>query len=240
VHGVKVGFFAYIEQADRESLAGACVVVIDVLRASSTIVAALESGAERIIPIADVATACRLARPGERVAKILAGERKGVAVDGFALGNSPLEFTPASVGGKTIVLTTTNGTRAIAAAAKAERVVVCALTNVDAVAEAIRGAESIVVLCCGTEGSVASEDLLCGGLLLDLLGGDVDRGSLNDAARISLLLARRFGGEVEAFLRDSDHGRTLASLGFGDDIAACALVGTSRLVPTLREGAITR
>ena len=237
---MKLSYFASIEQADREALVGACVVVIDVLRASSTIVAALESGAERIIPIADVATACRLARPGERVAKILAGERRGLPVEGFDLGNSPLEFTPERVAGKTIVLTTTNGTRAITAAAKAERVVVCALTNVDAVAEAVRGAESLAVLCCGSEGSVAAEDLLCGGLFLDLLGDFGDRGALNDAARISHLLASRFGGEVETFLRECDHGRALASLGFGDDIAACAAVGTSRLVPALREGAIAR
>lgn len=237
---MKASYFATVEQADRDALAGACVVVIDVLRASSTIIAALESGAERILPIADVATACRLARPGERIAKILAGERKGVPVEGFDLGNSPLEFTRERVSGKTIVLTTTNGTRAIAAASKAERVVVCSFANVDAVAEAVGRAESLAVLCCGTEGAVASEDLLCGGMLLELLGNAVDASSLNDAARLSLMLAGKHGGEVETYMRACDNGRLLASLGFDADIAACAAVGTSRLVPTLCEGAIVR
>ena len=236
---MKVGYFASVEEVNRDSLIGACVVVIDVLRASSTIVAALASGAERVIPIADVATACRLARPGERMAKILAGERHGTAVDGFDLGNSPREFSPERVGGKTIVFTTTNGTRALSMSAKAGRVIVAALTNVHAVAEAIRGESSIVVICCGSEGSVASEDLLCGGLLLELLGDLVDRGALNDAARLSLLLAERFGGNVENFLRETDHGRRLVSLGFEADIAACAASATIDIVPALREGAIT-
>ncbi len=237
---MKIGYFASVEQVDRESLAGACVVVIDVLRASSTILAALASGAERIIPIADVATACRLARPGEHKAKLLAGERHGTAVDGFDLGNSPLEFSPQRVQGKTIVFTTTNGTRALTAAVKADRVIVAGLTNVHAVAEAVRGESTLVVICCGTEGSVAAEDLLCGGLLLELLGDLVDRVALNDAARMSMLLAERFGGEVESFLRGTDHGRTLASLGFADDIAACAAVATIDIVPEFREGAIAR
>ena len=105
------------------------VVVIDVLRASSTIVAAIESGAERIIPIADVETASRLVRPAERDRKLLAGERKCCPVPGFDLCNSPGDFTPERVRGKTIVFTTTNGTRAIAAAAKAARVLICALTK---------------------------------------------------------------------------------------------------------------
>ncbi len=237
---MKVTYYATVEQADRDSLAGACVVVVDVLRASSTIVAALGAGAERIIPIADVATASRLARPGERLSKLLAGERKGLPVDGFDLGNSPLEFTPELVEGKTIVLTTTNGTRAIAAAAKAARTVVCALTNVGAVAEAVRGEEALVVLCCGTEGAMAAEDLLCGGILLQRLGDAVDRASLGDAAHVSLLLAERYGAEAEAFLRDCDHGRTIAGLGLAGDIAACAAIDSSGVVPAVREGALVR
>ena len=168
---MNIRLYPTLEQAEKDALQSAPVVVIDVLRASSTIVAAIESGAERIIPIADVETASRLVRPHERDRKLLAGERKCCPVPGFDLCNSPGEFTPDRVRGKTIVFTTTNGTRAIAAAAKASRTIICALTNVRAVSSTLAGESDVVVLCCGTEGSIAAEDLLCGGLLLESLGG---------------------------------------------------------------------
>jgi 2-phosphosulfolactate phosphatase len=235
---MNIVFYATLEQADKNALQNSSVVVIDVLRASSTIVAALESGAERIIPIADIETASRLVRPAERDKKLLAGERKGLPVPGFDLSNSPSEFTPARVRGRTIVLTTTNGTRAVTAAAKAGRIVVCSLTNLHAVAAALRGESELVVLCCGTEGSIAAEDLLCGGMLLQSLGSAVATDSLSDAARIASALAERFGGDAEAFLRSSDHGRRLIALGFEADVAYCARIGVSACVPTAKEGVI--
>jgi 2-phosphosulfolactate phosphatase len=235
---MNIVFYATLEQADKNVLQNASVVVIDVLRASTTIVAALESGAERIIPIADIETASRLVRPAERDKKLLAGERKGLVVPGFDLSNSPAEFTPARVRGRTIVLTTTNGTRAITAASKAGRITICSLTNLHAVAAALRGEPELVVLCCGTEGSIAAEDLLCGGLLLGSLAPVVAPESLSDAAGVAGALAERFGASAEAFLRSSDHGRRLAGLGFGEDVAFCARIGVSACVPVVKEGVI--
>lgn len=237
---MNVAYYSNVELADRDALAGACVVVIDVLRASASIVEALESGAERIIPVGDIATASRLAPPGDRAnaKKVLAGERRCCAVDGFDLGNSPREFTPERVRGKTVVLTTTNGTRAFAAAVKASRTVVCAFSNLPAVADAVRGEETLAVVCCGSEGSVAAEDLLCGGMLLRALGEEYAGSTLNDAARVSLVLAEKHGENVDEFLRSTDHGRTLFELGFGEDVVFCARVGTTRRVPELRDGSI--
>jgi 2-phosphosulfolactate phosphatase len=235
---MNIKFYATLEQAERNSLQNATVVVIDVLRASSTIVAAIESGAERIIPIADVETASRLVRPAERDKKLLAGERKGLPVPGFDLSNSPREFTPERVRGKTIVMTTTNGTRAITTAAKAGRIVVCSLTNLDAAAAALRGESDLVVLCCGAEGSIAAEDLLCGGMLVKSLEPAVAAESLSDAARVARVIAEEFGSNVEAYVRSSDHGRKLAALGFEEDIAYCSRVGASSSVPVVREGVI--
>ena len=236
---MKVRFYATLEQAEKDALQGAAIVVIDVLRASSTIIAALESGAERIIPIADVATATRIVRPGDRGLKLLAGERKARPVPGFDLCNSPSEFTPETVRGKTIVFTTTNGTRAIAASARASRVVVGALRNVSAVADAVASGPSLVLLCCGSEGSIAAEDILCGGLLMKRLGSRVDLASVNDAGRIALFLAERFGGEVEQFVRSCEHARRLVSLGCEHDVVFCARVDATKRVPEVRGGAIT-
>ena len=236
---MKVRFYATLEQAEKDAFQGSTVVVVDVLRASSTIVAALESGVEKIIPTGDVATAARLVRPWERGMKLLAGERKACPVPGFDLCNSPSEFTPEAIRGKTIVFTTTNGTRAIAAAAKGARVLIGALRNVRAVAEAVAGESEVVVLCCGSEGSIAAEDLLCGGLLVGHLGLRVDPASLNDGARIALLLAERFGGDAERFVRSCDHARLLVSLGYERDVAFCSHVDASNRVPEVRDGAIT-
>lgn len=235
---MNVRFFATLEQAERDVLSGAAVVVIDVLRASTTIIAAIESGAERIIPIADVETASRLVRPSERDKKLLAGERKSCPVPGFDLCNSPGDFTPERVRGKTIVFTTTNGTRAIAAASKASRVLICALTNVHAVAASLAGEAEVVVLCCGSEGSIAAEDLFCGGILLADLGDAVALDSLNDAARLARLTAEQFAHESEAFVRATDHARRLLALGLEGDVVFSSRVGASATVPVLREGAI--
>jgi 2-phosphosulfolactate phosphatase len=235
---MNIKFYATLEQVEKNSLQNASVVVIDVLRASSTIVAAMENGAERIIPIADVETASRLVRPSERDKKLLAGERKCLPVPGFDLSNSPGEFTPARVRGKTIVLTTSNGTRAIAAAAKAGRIVICALTNLHAVASALRGEPELVVLCCGSEGSIAAEDLLCGGMLLKSLEPAASPESFSDAARVARVVAEQFGSNAEAFVRSSDHGRKLVALGFESDVVFCSRVGASSSVPEVREGVI--
>jgi len=237
-YGMNIRLYPTLEQAEKGALQNTAVVVIDVLRASSTIVAAIENGAERIIPIADVETASRLVRPAERDRKLLAGERKCCPVPGFDLCNSPDEFTPERVRGKTIVFTTTNGTRAIAAAAKAARVLVCALTNVHAVAAALREEEDVVVLCCGAEGSIAAEDLLCGGLLLASLGDAVAPQSLTDAARLARIVADVFGHDAEGFVRASDHGRRLIALGFEKDVVFCSRIGVSASVPVVREGVI--
>ncbi|MCK4236697.1 MAG: 2-phosphosulfolactate phosphatase, partial [Candidatus Krumholzibacteria bacterium] len=177
---MKVRFFTTLEQVDRDVLQGSSVVVIDVLRATSTIVAGIESGAKEIIPVEDTETASRLVRPSDRGAKLLAGERKGLPIEGFDLFNSPLELTPDIVEGKTVILTTSNGTRAIVAASRASRAVVCCINNVGAVADAVRSERELVIMCSGAGGKLAMEDLLCGGLLIIELGGEVDPVSLDD------------------------------------------------------------
>jgi 2-phosphosulfolactate phosphatase len=235
---MKVLFYPTIEQADRDRLQGADVVIVDVLRMGSTLVAALENGAKKIIHVADAETASRLALPAGRSTKLLAGERGGILIEGFDLGNSPLEYTAGAVGGKTIIITTTNGTRAVRAAAKSRRIIVCSINNVGAVADAVRDSSRLVILCCGTGSSIAAEDILCGGMLLAALGGGVREEELDDAARMALSLARETGDEIEAFLRVCDSGRRLLALGFGDDIVHCARRDISGVVPEVRQGAI--
>lgn len=231
-------FSPTVEQVERDELQDTCVVIIDVLRTGSTVVAALGSGARRIIPVEDIETASRLARPSERSVKVLAGERRGIRVEGFDLGNSPLEFTGEAVGGKTVILTTTNGTRGIAAASKSRRLVIGSINNVGAVARSVRGAGALAIVCCGTEGGIAAEDMLCGGMLLAALGDGIREEMLGDAARLALLLARDTGGAIEAYLRDCDSGRMLIDVGREADVVHCARRDISDVVPEMQQGAL--
>jgi 2-phosphosulfolactate phosphatase len=235
----KIRFYATAEEAAGESYHGAEVVVIDVLRATSTILAALENGAARVLPVESIETATRLVSLSDRGDKLLAGEQKGQPIEGFDLFNSPTELDRETIGGRTMILATSNGTPAMAAAAsKAGRLIVCSILNVDAVAKEISGRSDLVIICSGNNGRIAGEDLLCAGLLLGALSPPVEKGSLDDPASIALLLAERYGDDIDSFLRSTDRGRQLIELGYGRDLDYCARRGSIRRVPELVQGLI--
>jgi len=235
---LRINFVPTIEHAARDSFAGTTAVVIDVLRFSSAVVAALEAGVSRIIPVEDIETATRLADSGKRKTKLLAGERKGLPIEGFDLFNSPAEFTKRRVNGKTIIMTTSNGSRGVLLASKASRTIVCSINNLGAVARAVRDDERLSILCCGAEGRIAIEDLYCGGLLLNAVEDRADMEALNDGGRIAMLLSRESGFDAEKLLTGSDRGRELAGAGYGEDVLHCAKRDISDIVPVLRQGAI--
>src|SRR5215468_5888030 len=147
-------------------LAGGVAVVIDVLRATTTIIHALAAGCEAVRPCLEVDEAKHLA-DGMRAGRvILGGERGGRPLPGFDLGNSPREYTPQVCRGTTLVLTTTNGTRALVRAAEADRVLVAGFVNYSAVCEQLRqDARPVHIVCAGTEGAITLEDTLLAGAL---------------------------------------------------------------------------
>ena len=171
-----------------EELAGATVVVIDVLRATTTIVEALSAGAVAVIPCGEIEEARQCARQRGPEA-LLGGERGGRPIAGFDLGNSPAEYTAERVGGKTVVLTTTNGTRALLHSRQAARVLVAAFANCSATAAALESAPEIHVLCAGSELTMSFEDTLLAGAIvhsLETRSSAEGRGtSLNDQALIA-------------------------------------------------------
>ncbi len=235
----RVRFFATAAEAAGEVYHGAVVVVIDVLRSTSTILAALEQGAARVLPVESIETATRLVSLSDRGDKLLAGEQKGMPIEGFDLFNSPTEMEERDVEGRTIILATSNGTPAIAAAApKAERLIICSIPNVGAVAAEVSGEEEIVVVCSGSNGRIAGEDLLCAGLLLEALEPGVDPSSLEDSASLAMLLADRHGEEIEDYMRSTERGRELIRLGYEKDISYCARRDAFTRVPELVQGLI--
>ena len=196
-------------------------VAIDVLRASSTLTAALEQGAARVVPFATTGEAIRYraANPGA----LACGERGGRIVPGFDLGNSPSEFTAARVAGRTLAFASTNGSRAMLALAACGERWLGAFVGAGALLARLADAGRIRIVCAGKEGGFALEDAACAGWIVS---GLVARGAeaANDAARFCASIAPRDAGEVRALVEGSDHARTLTALGpdYAADVRFCA------------------
>src|SRR5262245_27251484 len=191
---MQVRVFFSAAEVDPADLTDQTVVVIDVLRATSTIVTAVANGAKAVYPVGSPEDAVRLASSLGREGTLLCGERRGLKVEGYHLGNSPSEFTRDRVAGQRLVMSTTNGTHALqTAAASAERVLVGSLLNLGAVARLATFADGLVVLCAGREQRFALDDALCAGLLLDRVAeGRRDELDLDDSGR----LARMISGQI--------------------------------------------
>src|SRR4051812_18616041 len=146
-----------------KDLAASCVVVIDLLRATSTICQALASGAREVVPFLEIDEAIAAAKHHNRATIVLGGERSGGKIPGFDVGNSPSEYTPEVVGGKRVFITTTNGTRAMYHARTARRVVLGCFLNLSAVVASIKDEPRVDILCAGTDGGETGEDILAVG-----------------------------------------------------------------------------
>jgi 2-phosphosulfolactate phosphatase len=198
-------------------------IVVDVLRATSTIVQALSSGYRRVFCCSEVEEAEALRTTLSDV--VLAGERRCVRIPGFDLGNSPREFL--EPGGETVVLTTTNGTRALVTATdRCERVVAGSLMNLEAVVAAAREAgEDVAIFCAGVKGEFTIDDAYCAGRIAMRLGGE-----LSDAAGAAIRIAGSFGMPAEG-LRASQSARNLVAADLADDIEFCARESVLDVVP---------
>jgi 2-phosphosulfolactate phosphatase len=221
-------------------VAGRTAVVLDVLRATTTIVEALSAGAKAIYPVASIDDALRLANNFGRGEVLLCGERRCLPIEGFDLGNSPREFTPERVGGKTLVMTTTNGTHAMMLAAGAARVLIGSVVNLEAVVAELAAAEADpVILCAGRERFFAMEDAVCAGAMVErLMAVRPGEWVLNDGAMAALALAQRFGTGEELFA-SVGAGQLLLNAGLEGDLAVCAETNRHSLVPVLHERHIT-
>jgi 2-phosphosulfolactate phosphatase len=215
-------------------LAHSVAVVIDVLRATTTIIHALAAGCCAVWPVAEVEEARRIA-DGMRAGRVLlGGERDGVPPPGFDLGNSPGEYACPRCKGTTLVLTTTNGTRALLRAAAAPRTLIAGFVNYSAVCEQLAAdARPIDIVCAGYHGEVALEDALLAGALIEYL---CEHGAvaLNDSARLAWDCFENHGRVLDGALEVSAGGVHLRSLGYDDDIRAAAKVDQFAVVPEVR------
>ena len=214
-------------------LAGASALVIDVLRASTTIITALAHGCRAVLPVAEVEEARRRAR--EVPGALLAGERGGDPPAGFDLGNSPLEFTSERVGGRTIVFTTSNGTRALLAARPATAVAVAGFVNLAAAADwAVGQGRDLVVVCAGELGVRSVEDETCAGLLVDRVLSRQPEALATPGASEAAGAARAYAKDLARLAQDAPHARHLTAQGRGPDVAACLTLDALTMVPVYR------
>lgn len=223
-------------------LAGRGVVVIDVLRATTSVITALANGAKAVIPAASSEEAVRLASNLEKDGVVLAGERKSVKIEGFALGNSPREMTAAAVGGKTIVLATTNGTPALVAAQGGDPVLVGAPVNFKALVAQARAALArqgdLVIMCAGRDKQFAIEDAYTAGRLIKAVKKGTRKLALNDAARAAVALTAEFENWEEA-LEESEAARQLAEVDLAADVGFAARADRFSVVPVYADRRIT-
>lgn len=222
------------------AMAGRVVVVLDILRASTSIVRALHEGAKSVLPVASIEEALRLANTFGRDEVLLAGERRCLPIEGFDLGNSPREMTRDKVGGKILVMTTTNGTAAMALTVNSSKVFIGSMLNVSAVVdELVRLEADPVFLCAGRERHFSLEDAACAGeFAVRLMQARQGDWALNDGAEAAVALAREFGSGEPLFERAAG-GKAIVEAGLAEDLAYCAQIDLYDVIPVLQERNIT-
>ena len=232
------------QQAQGINFSGQTAVVIDVLRATSVITTALENGAREVIPVKTVEEAQNLYAQCDTAKTLRGGERNALKIEGFDLSNSPLEYKKKVVEGKSLILTTTNGTNAINNIIGADEVVLACFRNGAAVVEHIvglshRGSRDIAIVCAGTESHFSLDDGLCAGMIIELLKQrtEVETDDLG-------LLLHRFYNESKdnlfGALSGCYHLKRLFTMGFYDDIKFCLETNCVQIVPVLKDGKIVR
>ena len=228
------------ERVTAESLAGSTCIVVDVLRATTTITAALAAGARDVLPLLTIDEARQAAGKLPAGSFVLGGERSGGKIAGFDLGNSPAEYTPATVGGKTLIITTTNGTKALLYARSAQRVFLGSFVNLSAVCRIAAAGDQVDILCAGTDGQITREDVLLAGAIVSRLAEQAAPN--NDQAILARDAWRHVSAThgddlaalrraVQAELRNTQGGRNLIGMGLDDDLLAAGDIDRYAVVP---------
>ena len=229
------------EEIKNTELAGKLVVIIDVLRASSTIVTALANGCRGFIPILSPDKAKKKAQEFQNERVLLGGEREGIKIEGFDLGNSPREYKKEVAKGKTIIFSTTNGVKTLEMVKGAHRIIIGSFLNLQAVCDYCTNYKGdISIICAGRKGKFSLEDTACAGMMINSLK-DVFPGDHQeiDANLTAQLLYVKFGNNILEILRKSQHGRYLESIGLGEDLKFCSQMDLFHIVPIFRDGIIS-
>ena len=232
--------FSLAHSFKEEDVRDKTVVMIDVLRASSTMVTALHNGAKGVIAVEDMDDASKFSHNLDAESFILSGEKDGITIEGYDLGNSPLEHTEEVVKDKTIILNTTNGTKAIRRCGLADRIIVGSFLNLQAIVDHLRQLdEEVVLVCAGWRGRLSLEDILCAGnIIYELCSGQLPE-SARDGAKVAFGLYEKFGDDIENSIKSSNYAVRLDGIVSEDDLSYCCQRSILQVLPVLNEGMIT-
>ncbi len=209
------------------------VVVIDVLRATTTIVTALENGAKEIIPVHSIEFAMKASSSMFGGQTLIGGERNTKKIDGFNLGNSPLEYTAENIAGKSVILFTTNGSKAIVKTKYSKATLIGSFLNAQSIAEHLAGLneDAVEIVCSGANGLFCIEDTVCAGLIVREICKLKPDVVLTDGARAAVDLSGLVLNDIYKMLVNSDHGKLLMANGFEKDITYCSRLNVSTILP---------
>ncbi|HYH02092.1 MAG TPA: 2-phosphosulfolactate phosphatase [Bacillota bacterium] len=236
---MKVDVLLYPQALTNQVFLDKKVVVIDAFRATTTIVTALAHQAIEVIPVNEPAEAIALRRSIGVEECIAGGEQKGFKIEGFNLGNSPAEYIPAEIGGKKVILCTTNGTKAIKRAQGAAEVLIGAFVNIQTVIDYLKSAnQDVLMVCAGREQNVSMEDLTCAGMIIQGLVAANREMELTDAARVALLIAQQAQPKLTEFLKNTEHGRYLIRIGMENDVEDCTVLNKFPILPRFTDGKV--
>lgn len=228
---IEISISLTADQVRTDLISGSRTIVIDILRATSVIITALDNGAQWVQPATSIEEARELKKKFPDA--ILGGERDAVKQAGFDNGNSPFEYSPAKVGGKGVILTTTNGTQALAKSFLAENVLIGAFINLSALTQKLAENDKPVhLLCAGTGGEFSMDDFLFAGAVISKLSALKSLG-LDDLGLLAKDLWEDKKGDIHAALINTKHYNTLISRGFIKDLAYCLSLDTHQIVPVL-------
>ena len=235
-----IDVFFSVQTFQEEDLRGKSAVIIDILRASSSIVAAIHNGAKKIIPVKDMSDAVKIAGTMDQNDYLLCGEKNGSKIEGYHLGNSPLEYTEAAVKDQTLIFNTTNGSKAIKKASLANRIYIGSFLNRQSILNALKQHDDeVVLICSGWRGRLALEDtMFVGSLIHQMCGGSLPNNT-KDGAKVAFGLFEKFGNNLEETIQKSDHAYRLRNLAPKEDIPFCCNIDAFDVLPEMKDGIIT-
>lgn len=238
---MKLNVHFSISHLDELYFTSRTTVIIDVLRASTVIVTAIANGAKEVIPVNTVDFAMKISGNAFGGQTLLCGERNTKKIEGFVLGNSPLEYTSDTIAGKSIILFTTNGSKAFVKAKFSENLFAACFKNLSAVAKhLIELNKDVEIVCGGTNGSFNYEDSVCAGKLVQEIKNLYPEIELNDSSKASLIIAKSSGKSLLKMLKETEHGKLLIENGFADDLKDCAQYNVTDVIPYYISGSIKK
>ena len=233
---MKIDIIISASDIKKEKIENKTVVVVDILRATSVITTALNNGCKGVIPVLTVEEASQIVR-NEKGEFMLGGERNALKIEGFHYSNSPLEYTRETIEGKTLVMTTTNGTKAIKGCEGASNILIGAMVNAKATAKRIVELnKDVVIVNAGTYGEFSIDDFLCSGYIIDCILKEIEV-DLSDIAITSHYIYKNHE-DIHSFIKYASHYKRITELGLQADLEYCCRKDIIDIVPEYKDGII--